>query len=46
MTESVAICEYLVQKYGPSDLKVYPEEKDYGSYLNWLYHSEATLTFP
>jgi len=23
-----------------------PEEKDYPSYLNWLYHADATLTFP
>jgi glutathione S-transferase len=21
-------------------------DQDYGSYLNWLYHSDATLTFP
>lgn len=46
MTESSAICQYLVEKFGPTDLKVYPGEGDYGAYLNWLYHSDATLTFP
>ena len=46
MTESVAISQYLVEKYGPTDLQVKPDEKDYPSYLNWLFHSDATLTFP
>ena len=46
MTESVAISQYLVEKYGPSDLQVLPHEDDYPIYLNWLFHSEATLTFP
>ena len=46
MTESVAMSQYLVEKYGPSDLRVMPDEKDYPAYLNWLYHADATLTFP
>ena len=46
MTESVAICNYLVDKYGPTDLAVGTEEVDYSDYLNWLYRSDATLTFP
>ena len=46
MTESVAMAQYLVEKYGPTDLKVLPDEPDYPSYLNWLFHSDATLTFP
>ena len=46
MTESVAISQYLVEKYGPSDLQVMPDEDDYPNYLNWLFHSDATLTFP
>ena len=46
MTESVAISQYLVEKYGPSDLQVTPDEDDYPNYLNWLFHSDATLTFP
>jgi glutathione S-transferase len=46
MTESVAMAQYLVEKYGPTDLRVMPEEKDYPAYLNWLFHADATLTFP
>ena len=46
MTESVAMSQYLVEKYGPTDLRVMPNEPDYPDYLNWLFHSDATLTFP
>jgi len=46
LTESTAICQYLVDVYGPSDLKVKVDEPAYGEYLNWLYRSDATLTFP
>lgn len=50
MTESSAICQYLVDKFGKSqgkeNLAVAPAEHDYGAYLNWLYFSDATLTFP
>src|SRR5210317_279259 len=46
MTESVAMSQYLVEKYGPTDLRVMPDEKDYPNYLNWLHHADATLTFP
>ena len=46
MTESSGICHYLVEKYGPSALGVYRDDPHYGEYLNWLYRSDATLTFP
>ena len=46
MTESSAICQYLVTRYGPTPLAVDPPEPDYGPYLNWLFFGEATLTFP
>jgi glutathione S-transferase len=46
MTESTAICQYLVTRYGPSPLAVETSESDFGPYLNWLYFGEATLTFP
>ena len=46
MTESAAICEYLVTRYGPTPLAVASAEADFGAYLNWLYFGEATLTFP
>lgn len=46
MTESSAICHYLATKHGPTDLAVTPAEADYGAFLNWLYHADATITFP
>lgn len=50
MTESVAICHYLGEKCKSENkalgLIISITEPDYGSYLNWLYHSDATLTFP
>jgi len=47
LTESVAICQYLVSRYAPqSPLNVRPDESEYGAYLNWLSFSEATLSFP
>lgn len=46
MTESTGIAHFLVEKYGPTDLAVRSDEKDYGTYLNWLYRSDATFTFP
>ena len=46
MTESTGICQYLVQKYGPTSLAVTPDEPEYGDFLNWLYRSDATFTFP
>jgi glutathione S-transferase len=46
MTESAAICQYLVTRYGPTPLAIDPHEEDYGPYLNWLHFGEATLTFP
>ncbi len=46
MTESAGICQYLVDCHGPTLLGLTPKDKDYGSYLNWLHRSDATLTFP
>lgn len=46
MTESCAIPVYLVKKFGNKTLEVQPDEPDYGTYLNWLSHADATLTFP
>jgi glutathione S-transferase len=46
MTESSGICHYLGTRYGPSDLIVDVREPAYGAFLNWMYFSDATLTFP
>ena len=46
MTESSGICHYLVERYGRYDFGLKPDHAEFGDYLNWLYHSDATLTFP
>ena len=46
MTESSGICHYLGVRHGPTPLVVGPEEPAYGAFLNWMYFSDATLTFP
>jgi glutathione S-transferase len=46
MTESSAICYYLGKKYGPTPLMVAEDDLAYGAFLNWMYFSDATLTFP
>jgi len=46
MTESAGICQYLVDCHGPTELGLTPSHAEYGSYLNWLHRSDATLTFP
>ncbi|RJF73980.1 glutathione S-transferase family protein [Rhodopseudomonas palustris] len=46
MTESSGICHYLGTKHGPTPLVVDVSESDYGGYLNWMFFSDATLTFP
>jgi glutathione S-transferase len=46
MTESSGICHYLGMRHGPTPLMVEVEEASYGAFLNWMYFSDATLTFP
>ncbi|GAA5316210.1 MAG: glutathione S-transferase family protein [Candidatus Pelagadaptatus aseana] len=46
MTESSGIPLYLVERYQKYDLGLRPQDPEYGDYLNWLFHSDATLTFP
>ncbi|TVV77266.1 glutathione S-transferase family protein [Sphingomonas solaris] len=46
MTESSAIAQYLATRYAPDTLAVQPDEPDYGPYLDFLHHADATLTFP
>ena len=36
----------LARKHGPTPLMVGPEDPAYGAFLNWMYFSDATLTFP
>jgi glutathione S-transferase len=46
MTESSAIGLYLVEKYECHEFGLRPQHAEYADYLNWLFHSDATLTFP
>lgn len=46
MTESSGICHYLVDRFEKHDFALQPGHPEYGDFLNWLYHSDATLTFP
>ncbi|HEY3892153.1 MAG TPA: glutathione S-transferase family protein [Bradyrhizobium sp.] len=46
MTESCGICHYLGTRYGPTPLLVGADEPAFGAFLNWMYFSDATLTFP
>ncbi len=46
LTESSAMCDYLVRRSGNTALQVQAHEAGFGAYLNWLYMSDATLTFP
>ena len=46
MTESAAIVEYLAVRHGHGKFAPTAESADFGAYLNWPHHGEATLTFP
>jgi glutathione S-transferase len=46
MTESAAIPHYLAMVHGQGRFTLAPDHPEYGAYLNWLHHGEATLTFP
>ena len=46
MTESVAILQYLGDRYGPTELTVKPDEAAYPDYLQFLVLGEAGLGAP
>lgn len=46
MTESSGISHYLARVYGPTSIALDPGDPEYGAWLNWMYQSDATLTFP
>lgn len=46
LTESSAMLLYLAERYQQTDFTLSAEHPEYGSYLNWLFSSDATLTFP
>ena len=46
ITESAGACQYLAARHSPGQLDVAVSEPEYGAYVNYLHHGEATLTFP
>lgn len=46
LTESSAILLYLAERYQKNDFMISATHPEYGDYLNWLFASDATLTFP
>ena len=46
MTESSGIAHYLAARHSPGNLAVNVEEPDFGPFLDYLHHADATLTFP
>ena len=43
LVESVAITEYIANKYADGRLTLGPEDKRYGEYLQWLHFGEAGM---
>ena len=43
MFESIAIMQYIMNKYGDGGLRPSIDHPDYGLYLQWLHFGEATL---
>ena len=42
--ESLANCEYLARRYGPTTLLQGPDEADFARYLEWVQFGEATMS--
>jgi glutathione S-transferase len=46
MTESLAICEYLVARHGNTSLVVAPGDPERPPFLQWLWYGESTIMLP
>lgn len=46
LTESCAIAHYLATRDGHTPLSIASGERDFGEYLDYTYHADATITFP
>jgi len=46
ISESNAIIQYLIGRYGPTNIEVKPDEADYGRYLQFLHFGEGGMTMP
>ncbi|WP_203291093.1 glutathione S-transferase family protein [Maricaulis parjimensis] len=43
LVESLAIMEFIMNRYGPTDLQPAVDDPDYGRYLQWFHFGEAGL---
>lgn len=43
LSESVGIMQYVMDRYGPTDLAVSPQSADYATYLQWLHMAESGM---
>jgi glutathione S-transferase len=46
LTESSGILHWLAERHGPTPLAVGTHEPDFAAYVNFLFQSDATFTFP
>lgn len=46
MFESVAIMQYILAVFGPSELELRPGDPDYGRFLQWLHFGEGGMSMP
>src|SRR5262249_25269158 len=46
MTESLAICEYLISKHGNASLLIAPGDPEHAPFLQWLWYGESTIMLP
>ena len=46
LTESLAICEYLVTKHGDTSLLVPTGQPERAPFLQWLWYGESTIMLP
>jgi glutathione S-transferase len=46
MTESLAICEYLITKHGATSLLVGTGDPERAPFLQWLWYGESTIMLP
>ncbi|MEM6986359.1 MAG: glutathione S-transferase family protein, partial [Pseudomonadota bacterium] len=42
--ESVAIMQYVMNRYGPTPLDIHPSDRDHATYLTWLHLGESGMS--
>ncbi|MEM1160368.1 MAG: glutathione S-transferase family protein [Pseudomonadota bacterium] len=44
INESVAIMQYVMERHGPTDLNVSPDDPEFATYLQWLHMGESGVS--